>query len=235
MSFRSPQRCTNMLFLIALGAILSLLPRPAAAGAEINWLQPRFTYHAKNYRLQTVFKHLAQDEHLQLHVAPGIEARVTARFDMHPQQLLDQLAAQFHLSWRVEGKHLFIAPLAPLADGGLALRVSPAQSFASLAEPAAQQASVPVTPPANPFRTWATAATDRTVQNTLARWAMAAGWQMVWELPQDFSVEAAASVDGSFEDAVTAVMQSLQSGETPVTAIFYDGNRVLRIVAKGAP
>ncbi|AIY39637.1 PilL domain protein [Collimonas arenae] len=80
---------------------------------------------------------------------------------------------------------------------------------------------------------WEMLASDRTLNAALARWSRSAGWQMVWELPVDYSIDAHASISGTFEDAIAAVSRSMEQAEVPMNAIFYDGNKVLRIVVKG--
>jgi hypothetical protein len=81
---------------------------------------------------------------------------------------------------------------------------------------------------------WDIRATDRTLNVAMARWAAAAGWQLLWEVPVDYAVEADTTIPGTFEQAVEAVTRSMESAEIPLKAIFYKGNSVLRIVAKGA-
>ena len=65
-----------------------------------------------------------------------------------------------------------------------------------------------------------------------ARWAEAAGWQLVWELPIDYAVSARTEIKGTFTAAVEAIAASMSTADTPMKVIFYDGNRVLRIVAR---
>ena len=64
------------------------------------------------------------------------------------------------------------------------------------------------------------------------RWAEAAGWQLVWELPVDYAVSARTEIKGNFTTAVETVAASMATADTPMKAIFYEGNRVLRIVAR---
>jgi hypothetical protein len=90
------------------------------------------------------------------------------------------------------------------------------------------------TQPAEVLPVWSIQATDKTLNAALARWAASAGWQLVWELTVDYAVDTQTSIPGTFEDAVAAVIKSMDSAEMPMQAIFYKGNRVLRIVAKGA-
>jgi hypothetical protein len=82
-------------------------------------------------------------------------------------------------------------------------------------------------------RDWDISVTDKTLNATMARWAALAGWQLLWELPVDYAVEARTRVHGTFEDAVGIVADSMESAEIPMRAVFYQGNRVLRIMAKG--
>lgn len=103
-----------------------------------------------------------------------------------------------------------------------------AQAAAPAPAPAPAQAQAP-----KAGQTWEIVPADRTLNGALARWAATAGWQLVWELPVDYSVDARTTVAGTFEDAVGVVARSMESAEIPLKAIFYAGNKVLRIVAKG--
>lgn len=76
-------------------------------------------------------------------------------------------------------------------------------------------------------------ARDKTLKAALERWSQAAGWRLLWELGVDYRVDASMSVDGSFEDAVSAVVRSMDQADVPPKAIFYRGNQVLRMVPRG--
>ena len=97
------------------------------------------------------------------------------------------------------------------------------------AAPAAAPAPAPA--PAPPV--WQLRASDGTLHAGLARWAAAAGWQLVWEVPADYAVESNTSIEGTFEEAVEKVTASMATAEVAMKAIFYKGNQVLRMVAKG--
>ena len=56
----------------------------------------------------------------------------------------------------------------------------------------------------------------------------------MWDAPVDFSIDAQATLRGSFEDALQALVASLGRTSTPIQAILYQGNHVLRVVAQGA-
>jgi len=100
--------------------------------------------------------------------------------------------------------------------------------------------AVPVSAPAaigiaaDGSRDWEIIISDKTLNATMARWAASAGWQLLWELPVDYAVEARTRVHGTFEEAVSIVARSMESAEIPMKAVFYQGNKVLRIMAKGS-
>jgi hypothetical protein len=80
---------------------------------------------------------------------------------------------------------------------------------------------------------WDVKPSDKSLRGTLARWAESAGWQLAWEMDVDYPVGVGASLGGSFEEAVVTIVKSMEQAETPLKVIFYKGNRVVRIVAKG--
>lgn len=80
--------------------------------------------------------------------------------------------------------------------------------------------------------TWDVRTEDKTVKAMLTRWAAQAGWQMVWESAVDYPILAGAAINGCFEEAVEAIVRSMQGAEVPPKAVFYE-NRVLRITSKG--
>jgi hypothetical protein len=125
-----------------------------------------------------------------------------------------------------------------------ALNAQQKQTVAALmGEPAAPAATAPATvaakpapapaPAPAPTPTWEVRLVDKTVKSAFERWGSTAGWQVSWEMTVDYPVDAHASVSGSFEEAVVAVVKSMERAEIPMKAIFYSGNKVLRIVAKG--
>lgn len=81
---------------------------------------------------------------------------------------------------------------------------------------------------------WEITPADHTLNAAISRWATAAGWQLVWELPIDYTIETRSAISGSFEEAVETIAKSMTSAEMPIKAIFYAQNKVLRIVANGA-
>jgi hypothetical protein len=112
---------------------------------------------------------------------------------------------------------------------------APAADFLP-AQPAPVRMAIPAVQPATPVApSWDVRIADRTLSMTFARWASIAGWQLIWELPLDYVIDASTQISGSFEEAVEAVANSMSSAETPMQVIFYKGNKVLRIVSKVSP
>ena len=112
---------------------------------------------------------------------------------------------------------------------------APAQPPAAVPSSAiSTQAGSYSVPAAEVSRTWRLEVSDRTVKTALSRWAKEAGWQLVWEVPVDFGIDADATITGTFDDALHAVVHALDKSDTPIQAILYRGNKVLRIVAHGA-
>jgi hypothetical protein len=130
-------------------------------------------------------------------------------------------------------------PQAASAGAGdtLLAKLASSENFSVSATPdAAPVAAVPVTPavPDAPSAAlWTIVPADKTLNTALARWATAAGWQLLWEIPVDYAVDVRTEIRGSFVDAVGLIAKSMDTAEIPMKAIFYEGNRVLRIVAKG--
>jgi hypothetical protein len=128
------------------------------------------------------------------------------------------------------------APAAPLRPAPLPVSAVAATATSAPVVPVATAVvparAVPVAPAPEP--TWVVEQRDKTLNGTLQRWAASAGWQLMWELPVDYAVAVRTELHGSFADAVGMVVKSMDGAEIPMKAIFYDGNRVLRIVAKGS-
>lgn len=98
----------------------------------------------------------------------------------------------------------------------------------SLATEAPTAAPVPLQP-----LLWKVELKDRTLRGVLERWSQAAGWRLVWDVPVDYPIEATATLQGGFADAATALIEGMQGAEVPLRATLYEGNKVLRVVAKG--
>lgn len=87
---------------------------------------------------------------------------------------------------------------------------------------------------ASPVTNWEILRSDRTLKMAISRWAAKAGWQLIWELKADYEVEVNTTITGTFEDAMAAVVNSMENSEAPMKVIFYKSNKVVRIVTRGA-
>jgi hypothetical protein len=168
-------------------------------------------------------------------VAQGVSGIVTRAQALPLQLMPDRLSAVLSPpSWSRPG-----ASASGRAEPSVVASVSPRTAAAT---PQAAPEAAPVLAAASPSPApqakgqgyWQLDVSDGSVKRALNRWSQDSGWQLVWELPVDFPVGASAAFSGEFEEAVAAVALSMQNSEMPMKAIFYRGNKVLRIVAKGA-
>lgn len=80
-----------------------------------------------------------------------------------------------------------------------------------------------------PVRIWSVELADNTVRLCLKRWAHEAQWQLVWDADRDFVIEAEVRWQGTFEQALTALLESLRNSEYPLQARLNTDGRILRI------
>jgi hypothetical protein len=78
-------------------------------------------------------------------------------------------------------------------------------------------------------RVWELDPSDGSVRNALNKWVKLAGWQLNWDAPFDFPVGMYARLEGTLEDAISGVAQSLRTTENPVRVTLFEGNRVVRV------
>jgi hypothetical protein len=216
------------------------------AAAQTAWPKAKFDYVAQKQDLRQVLRDFASNMRVQLDLADEVEGSVTGKFDMPPPVLLDLLGSYHHFNWYFDGAVLYVGsskPGAPKmrmrskAPDAPPVVITPAPPPGPVTERYLQAATVAaVAPiPAPSARSWDIRLEDGTLSATLTRWAVDEGWQLLWEMPVDFQVDASSQVDGSFEQAVGVVATSLATAPTPMQVIFYRGNHVVRIVAKGTP
>lgn len=77
---------------------------------------------------------------------------------------------------------------------------------------------------------WEVQLQDKTLYQTLRRWTANAGYQLMWEADRDFPIEANASFAGSIEEAISKVLQSLQSTDYPLQATINPKNKLIRVI-----
>lgn len=75
---------------------------------------------------------------------------------------------------------------------------------------------------------WALRA-GREIDKELAGWAQKGGWALHWQLPKSWAVVANAEFDGSFQDAITKVIESLYAEGKPIRMKLWEGNRVAEV------
>ena len=109
-------------------------------------------------------------------------------------------------------------------DTSLALATTPA--------PAPIPASAPVGAPSGE-QNWTVSPSDGTLRHALAKWAVQAGWQLVWDASVDVPVTVSASFTGDFRYAVKALFSSLSAADVNLSGLMYTGNRVLRVTETG--
>ncbi len=72
--------------------------------------------------------------------------------------------------------------------------------------------------------------TGEKISSAFSRWVNDAGWgTLFWEAPE-FVSELQIDLEGDLTDAITKIITSLRSQGHTVKAIFYGGNKVIRIV-----
>lgn len=73
-------------------------------------------------------------------------------------------------------------------------------------------------------------------QDDISAWAKQAGWQVSWEMPDEkqFVFDSGVAFPGDFGSAVNALADLMNSSGMPVSIEMYDGNKVIRVMPKGA-
>ena len=77
---------------------------------------------------------------------------------------------------------------------------------------------------------WQVLLQDKTLSQTLFRWAQTAGWQISWDAERDHPIEASIQIQATFVQALKMVMQSLADSEYPLQAVLNPHIRSMRVV-----
>ena len=113
---------------------------------------------------------------------------------------------------------------------------------ACAAEPLRTMAALPVVPyagavAADPSAThWNVLVADITLARTLERWGAQAGYRIKWDAQRNFLIGAPDSVDGTFETALKAILNSagIRQSDYPLEACIYANTPPLvRITRQG--
>ncbi|MEQ6436333.1 TcpQ domain-containing protein [Comamonas sp. w2-DMI] len=95
----------------------------------------------------------------------------------------------------------------------------------------------PVASPVHPSSSWTMDVKDVNYFGAFQRWAKDAGYQVRWDAEKHFVIEAVNTFSGTFEDAVTAVLDNpaVKFSKYPLEVCFYPNVPPLaRITRKGA-
>jgi len=125
--------------------------------------------------------------------------------------------------------HITLAGLAVSANLAQA-----AQPGSELALPVAPYAGQAVGNPASGH--WSVLVQDITLARTLERWGAQAGYRVKWDAQRNFLIGAPDSVDGSFEAALKALLNSagIRQSDYPLEACIYANTPPLvRITRQG--
>jgi hypothetical protein len=123
------------------------------------------------------------------------------------------------------------APDAPLMAIA-AEPVNPSPGATSVAPVVVETA--PPAPPAVATHVFGVSRQDKTVRETLQRWAAEAGWTHEpehWQVPRDLPINATDRYDTDFRTAVRALLASSRFTDLPVQPCFHS-NKVVRVVAE---
>lgn len=80
---------------------------------------------------------------------------------------------------------------------------------------------------------WQLNASAGNLRLELARWCKQAGYQYIWEVPEELEFAMDRSYQGSFEDAILELKGDLQASSYPLVPLLYSKNKVLRMVKTG--
>ena len=140
-------------------------------------------------------------------------------------------------------KIIVVSVLATLAcASGLALA---GESFQAVAQPwhVPSEAALPVAPYAGAVATepaaathWSVLVQDITLARTLERWGAQAGYRVKWDAQRNFLIGAPDSVEGTFETALRAILNSagIRQSDYPLEACIYANTPPLvRITRQG--
>jgi len=72
------------------------------------------------------------------------------------------------------------------------------------------------------------------LRGVIETWGAAHGWKVVWDSEFSYPIAAAASFDGDFVDATTALVRAMGEARPAITVDFYKGNRVVVVANKAA-
>ena len=84
--------------------------------------------------------------------------------------------------------------------------------------------------PKGPSSNWAVPA-DASLRESLEGWSEAAGWTVVWDSKTDYRIRVSATFSGTFESAVSELINAVHVTNPEIAVTLYRGNNVLHAVS----
>lgn len=135
--------------------------------------------------------------------------------------LMDKLSKSANFKYAFDGKTLSL-------DGGY---IAPKDDVSFTTEYRSAQSS-PIQQPIQSYRkSYEILSSDKTLSESLKRWAKEEGWSLVWDAPFDFPFAAYSRYDSDFQSALSKIVDGLKSSENPIKVTFYTENKVLRVTS----
>lgn len=72
------------------------------------------------------------------------------------------------------------------------------------------------------------------LRSVLEKWGSAAGWTVKWDSQFHYPIEASATFDGDFIEAVSALVRAMSEARPVITVDFYKGNKVVVVKNEAA-
>lgn len=113
---------------------------------------------------------------------------------------------------------------------GAPVATSAAQSAQSLAAGSGADAAEKLAVAKPTAKTWTVTSSDHSVRALFERWTKESGYQLFWDHPKELELNGRGEITGSFDDALSWVLETTLSSETPAEAVIYDGNKAVRVL-----
>ena len=133
------------------------------------------------------------------------------------------------------------SPVLPLAAPGLpfaapGVTFTPSTISISPAGSTFTPYGLPFAPAVGTAKSWSIKPDDLSLANVFTRWGKEAGYKVLWDARKNIMIDGSDSLSGSFEEAVTTVLEGpdVASGPYPLEVCFYANTPPLaRITRKG--
>lgn len=172
----------------------------------------------------------------------GFNATVATRNEFDPQDqniststnikaFINAAAAKFNYSVTINGSNIVFKGLYPAQPKPV---VTPTPAIKPVVASLLTSESHPVkSAPAQPViigNNWVVNVKDKTLRNTMMRWAKQVNYQLEWQVKADFPITSNWTIQGSFESAISQVLKASRNTDTPIKAKWYSQNNVIVIV-----